>query len=53
MYEFQAKLYEWRKTRLDRMLIEYFLRQGYYQSANDLADKTNLRDLTNVGELQI
>ncbi|XP_077283608.1 E3 ubiquitin-protein transferase Katazuke [Arctopsyche grandis] len=43
-----ASLNQWRKIRLDRMLIEYLLRHGYYKCANELADKTSLRDLTNV-----
>ena len=41
---------QWRKVRLDRMLVDYFLRNGYYDSANKLADARNLRDLTNVGK---
>jgi hypothetical protein len=40
---------QWRKVRLDRMLVEYFLRNGYYESAKKLADARMLRDLTNVG----
>lgn len=40
---------QWRKVRLDRMLVDYFLRNGYYESANKLADARGLRDLTNVG----
>ncbi|KAH9629899.1 hypothetical protein HF086_008190 [Spodoptera exigua] len=31
-----------------RMLVEYFLRNGYYDSANKLADARGLRELTNV-----
>lgn len=42
---------QWRKVRLDRMLVEYFLRNGYYNSANKLADAHGLRDFTNVGKL--
>ncbi|KAF9799431.1 hypothetical protein SFRURICE_003128 [Spodoptera frugiperda] len=41
-------LNQWRKVRLDRMLVEYFLRNGYYDSANKLADARGLRELTNV-----
>lgn len=44
----QTTLNQWRKVRLDRMLVEYFLRHGYYAAANQLADKANIRDLTNV-----
>ncbi|CAK1594345.1 unnamed protein product [Parnassius mnemosyne] len=44
----QTSLNHWRKVRLDRMLVDYFLRNGYYDSANKLADAKNLRELTNV-----
>ncbi|XP_012255512.2 E3 ubiquitin-protein transferase MAEA [Athalia rosae] len=39
---------QWRRQRLDRMLIEYFLRKGYYKTATKLADNSELRDLTNI-----
>ncbi|XP_060829339.1 E3 ubiquitin-protein transferase MAEA [Bombus pascuorum] len=39
---------QWRRQRLDRMLIEYFLRKGYYTTATKLADNSELRDLTNI-----
>lgn len=39
---------QWRRSRLDRMLVEYFLRKGYYGTATRLADTSNLRDLTNI-----
>lgn len=42
---------QWRRQRLDRMLVEYFLRKGYYKTAQKLADTTELRDLTNIGNL--
>ncbi|KAK7109494.1 E3 ubiquitin-protein transferase MAEA-like isoform X2 [Littorina saxatilis] len=38
----------WQKTRLDRMLVEYFLRAGYYNTAIRLAQHSNIEDLTNV-----
>ncbi|XP_068625480.1 E3 ubiquitin-protein transferase MAEA [Battus philenor] len=44
----QTSLNQWRKVRLDRMLVDYFLRNGYYDSANKLADAKELRELTNV-----
>jgi macrophage erythroblast attacher len=37
-----------RKQRLDRMLIDYFLRNGYYETAQLLAYKSNIQDLTNI-----
>lgn len=44
---------QWRRQRLDRMLVEYFLRKGYYKTATKLADSSELRDLTNIGMLII
>ncbi|XP_069679041.1 E3 ubiquitin-protein transferase MAEA [Periplaneta americana] len=38
----------WRRRRLDRMLVEYFLRRGYYGAATRLATRSDLRDLTNI-----
>ncbi|KAJ8867091.1 hypothetical protein PR048_032953 [Dryococelus australis] len=38
----------WRRRRLDRMLVEYFLRRGYYGTATRLAHRSDLRDLTNI-----
>ncbi|XP_063222966.1 E3 ubiquitin-protein transferase MAEA [Bacillus rossius redtenbacheri] len=38
----------WRRRRLDRMLVEYFLRRGYYGTATRLAHRSGLRDLTNI-----
>ncbi|KAK6622260.1 hypothetical protein RUM44_002067 [Polyplax serrata] len=43
-----ATVAQWRRARLDRMLVEYFLRQGYYGSATCLAHSSQLRDLTNI-----
>lgn len=34
---------------MDRMVIEHFLRMGYYESAEKLASKTDIRELTNLG----
>lgn len=39
---------QWRNMRLDRMIVEHLLRLGYYESAERLADRTHIRDLTNV-----
>lgn len=44
----QGALNQWRRKRLDRMLVEYFLRKGYYGAAAKLADKSELQDLTNI-----
>lgn len=42
----------WKKIRLDRMIVEHFLRLGYYESAERLAMRSNIRDLTNLDIFQ-
>ncbi|KAL1450217.1 hypothetical protein WDU94_002661 [Cyamophila willieti] len=44
----EAAINQWKKTRLDRMVIEYFLRKGYYSTAQKLAQSSNITDLTNI-----
>ncbi|KAJ8931800.1 hypothetical protein NQ314_015256, partial [Rhamnusium bicolor] len=44
----QGALNQWRRKRLDRMVVEYFLRNGYYNSAITLADRSDIKDLTNI-----
>ena len=39
---------QWRKMRLDRMLVEYFLRQGFYTTAIELARSSGIEDLPNI-----
>lgn len=46
----QGALNQWRRKRLDRMVVEYFLRNGYYNSAITLAEKSSIKDLTNIGK---
>ena len=43
-----VEIKQWRKTRLDRMLVEYLLRQGYYDTALQLADSSNVAHLSNT-----
>ncbi|ESO95172.1 hypothetical protein LOTGIDRAFT_117625 [Lottia gigantea] len=38
----------WQKKRLDRMIVEFFLRKGYYNSALKLAKHSDIEDLTNI-----
>lgn len=45
----QGNLNQWRRQRLDRMVVEYFLRNGYYNSAISLAEKADIKELTNIG----
>ena len=37
-----------RKQRLERMLVDHFLREGYYNTASKLAESSNIADLTNI-----
>ncbi|XP_013383305.1 macrophage erythroblast attacher [Lingula anatina] len=39
---------QWRKKRLDRMIVDYFLRAGYYNTAIKLARHSGIEDLTNI-----
>lgn len=39
---------QWKRQRLDRMLVEHLLRTGYYGTAAKLAERSGLRDLTNM-----
>ncbi|XP_072026731.1 E3 ubiquitin-protein transferase MAEA-like [Amphiura filiformis] len=43
-----SALAQWKKKRVDRMLVEYFLRAGYYETAVKLARHSNIEDLTNI-----
>lgn len=44
----QGAVNQWKRKRLDRMMVEYFLRNGYYNAAITLADKSDIKDLTNI-----
>lgn len=39
----------WRRKRLDRMVVEYFLRNGFYNSAIKLAERSDIKEYTNIG----
>jgi macrophage erythroblast attacher len=43
-----VKYDDWSKVRLDRMLVDYLLRQGYTQSASQLAKEKKIEDLVDV-----
>lgn len=38
----------WKRQRLDRMLVEHFLRCGYYDSAVKLAVQSGIENMTNI-----
>ncbi|KAG7160563.1 E3 ubiquitin-protein transferase MAEA-like [Homarus americanus] len=39
---------EWKRTRLDRLLVEYLLRAGCYSTATKLASSRSIEGLTNL-----
>ncbi|KAK3857507.1 hypothetical protein Pcinc_036246 [Petrolisthes cinctipes] len=43
-----ATVAEWRRTRLDRLLVEYLLRAGCYSTATKLASSRGIEGLTNL-----
>lgn len=43
-----AVIQQWKKKRLDRMLVDHFLRSGYYDSAVKLALHSEIENLTNI-----
>lgn len=44
----QGAINQWRRKRLDRMIVEYFLRNGYYNAALTLSERSGIKDLTNI-----
>lgn len=43
-----VKYEEWSRTRLDRLLVDYLLRNGYNESAQALAKEKGIEDLVDV-----
>lgn len=43
-----VKYEEWSRTRLDRLLVDYLLRNGYKESAGALAKEKGIEDLVDV-----
>lgn len=46
--DYQASMDMWKKTRIDRMLVEHFLRSGFYDVALKLAETSSIVPLTNI-----
>lgn len=44
-----VKYDHWSQVRLDRLLVDYLLRQGHLQSARDLAREKGIEELVDVG----
>lgn len=47
-----VKYEDWSQVRLDRLLVDYLLRQGYTQSARELAQERGIGELVDVGVFQ-
>jgi macrophage erythroblast attacher len=43
-----VKYEDWSRTRLDRLLVDYLLRNGYKESATELAKEKGIEDLVDV-----
>lgn len=49
MHAFEDVKYEhWSRKRLDRLLVDYLMRQGYGDSAKALAQEKNIQDLVDI-----
>ncbi|XP_053962873.1 E3 ubiquitin-protein transferase MAEA [Anastrepha obliqua] len=44
----QASMDQWKRIRMDRIVIEHLLRRGFYETAECLARKSDIRHLTNL-----
>lgn len=47
-----VKYEEWSRIRLDRLLVDYLLRNGYVKSARELAEKKGMTDLVDLEEFE-
>lgn len=43
-----VKYEEWSRVRLDRLLVDNMLRQGFFESAKQLADEKGITDLVDI-----
>jgi macrophage erythroblast attacher len=48
-----AAVNQWKKIRLNRLIVEHFLRLGYYDTAEILANRSCIRELTNIEIFQV
>lgn len=39
---------QWKKIRLNRLIVEHFLRLGYYDTAEILANRSGIREISNL-----
>lgn len=48
-----AAVNQWKKIRLNRLIVEHFLRLGYYDTAEILANRSGIREITNIDIFQV
>ncbi|ALC46926.1 CG31357 [Drosophila busckii] len=48
----EGSVEQWKRIRLDRLVIEHLLRMGYYETAEELAARSDVRHLTNLDVFQ-
>lgn len=44
---------QWKKIRLNRLIVEHFLRLGYYDTAEILVNRSGIREISNVDIFQV
>lgn len=44
---------QWKKIRLNRLIVEHFLRLGYYDTAEILANRSGIREISNIDIFQV
>lgn len=44
---------QWKKVRLNRLIVEHFLRLGYYDTAEILANRSGIREISNLDIFQV
>ena len=44
-----VKYNDWSRIRLNRLLVEYLVRQGFYESARGLAEEKGIEELVDLG----
>jgi macrophage erythroblast attacher len=47
-----VKYEQWSRKRLDRLMVDYMLRNGYFESARRLAEEKNIETLVDMDEFE-
>ena len=48
----RAAVEQWKRARVDRLLIDYLLRAGFYRTAVDLAKRQGIEHMSNADVFQ-